>query len=67
MATNLAIDDDLLLEAQKLSGLKTKKDTVNMALKEFVNHRKQLEIIELFGVMEPDTDYNYKKARQKDG
>jgi Arc/MetJ family transcription regulator len=67
MPTNLAIDDDLLLEAQKISGLKTKKDTVNMALREFVNHRKQLEIIELFGVMEPDADYDYKNARQQDG
>ncbi len=67
MATNLAIDDDLLLEALRLSGLKTKKDTVNTALREFVNHRKQLEIIQLFGVMEPDADYDYKHSRKKDG
>lgn len=67
MATNLAIDDDLLVEAQQIGGLKTKKDTVNKALREFVNRRKQLEIIELFGVMEPDADYDYKKARDKDG
>ena len=66
MATNLAIDDNLLIEAQQLGGLKTKKDTVNKALKEFVDRRKQLEIIELFGVMEPDADYDCKKARQKD-
>lgn len=66
MATNLAIDDELLIEAQKISGLKTKKDTVNYALREFVNRRKQLEIIDFFGVMEPDADYDYKKARQKD-
>jgi hypothetical protein len=65
MATNLAIDGDLLVEAQQLSGLKTKKDTVNKALKEFVDRRKQLEIIDLFGVMEPDADYDYKKLRQK--
>ncbi|HEB63396.1 MAG TPA: type II toxin-antitoxin system VapB family antitoxin [Gammaproteobacteria bacterium] len=41
MATNLAIDDKLLEEALSLSGLKTKKDTVNYVLKEFVNRRKQ--------------------------
>ncbi len=63
MATNLAIDDKLLEEALLLSGLKTKKDTVNYALKEFVNRRKQLEIIELFGKLDPDADYDYKKAR----
>ena len=64
MATNLAIDDKLLQEALLISGLKTKKDTVNHALKEFVNRRKQLEIISLFGKFEPDADYDYKKARE---
>jgi len=64
MATNLAIDDNLLQEALLISGLKTKKDTVNYALKEFINRRKQLEIIALFGKLEPDVDYDYKKARE---
>lgn len=63
MATNLAIDQYLLRDALEVSGLKTKKDTVNMALKEFVNKRKQLEILDLFGKMDPDADYNYKKGR----
>ncbi len=63
MATNLAIDDNLLHEALKISGLRTKKDTVNLALKEFVDKRKQLEIIDLFGKMDPDPDYDYKKGR----
>lgn len=64
MATNLAIDDQLLKEALVVSGLKTKKDTVNIALKEFVNRRKQQEILELFGQLDPDPDYNYKKGRE---
>lgn len=63
MATNLAINDSLLLEALEISGLKTKKDTVNLALKEFVDRRKQLEIISLFGKMDPDQDYDYKQGR----
>lgn len=63
MATNLAIDNQLLNEALQISGLKTKKDTVNIALKEFVNRRKQLAIIELFGKLDPDQDYDYKKGR----
>ena len=65
MATNLAIDDALLHEALELSGLKTKKETVNLALKEFVNRRKQSEILEIFGKMDPDTDYDYKKWRKR--
>jgi len=64
MATNLAIDDQLLNEALALSGLKTKKDTVNIALKEFVNRRKQQEILALFGTLDPDPDYDYKKGRE---
>ncbi|MBA4368453.1 MAG: DUF2191 domain-containing protein [Desulfobacterium sp.] len=65
MATNLAIDNNLLNEALEVSGLKTKKDTVNLALKEFVNRRKQLEIINMFRKMDPDPDYDYKKGRNR--
>jgi Arc/MetJ family transcription regulator len=65
MATNLAIDSELLRKALEISGLKTKKDTVNMALKEFVNSRKQLEILEIFGKMDPDPNYNYKEGRSR--
>ena len=65
MATNLAINEELLREALEVSGLKTKKDTVNLALKEFVNRHKQLEILNLFGKMDPDPDYDYKKGRMR--
>ena len=65
MPTNLAIDDRLLQEALEISGLKTKKDTVNLALKEFVNRRKQMEILDLFGTMDPDPEYDYKKGRYR--
>jgi Arc/MetJ family transcription regulator len=65
MATNLAIDDSLLVEAQGISGLKTKKDTVNLALKEFIQRRKQAEIIGLFGNIEYVEHYNYKKMRSR--
>ena len=63
MSTNLAIDPELLQKAFEVSGLKTKKDTVNLALKELINRQKQLEIIDLFGKMDPDPDYDYKKGR----
>ncbi len=65
MATNLAIDDKLLEEALALGHFKTKKETVNTALKEFVEKRKQLEIIELFGTIDFDENYDYKKARSR--
>jgi len=65
MATNLAIDPELLQKALEVSGLKTKKETVNLALKELINRHKQSEIIDLFGKMNPDIDYNYKKGRTR--
>lgn len=65
MATNLAIDDALLEEAKKLGNLKTKKDTVNAALIEFISKRKQHLVLELFGEIDFDPAYNYKKARKR--
>ena len=64
MATNLAIDSDLLEEALQIGGFTTKKDTVNQALTEFVQRRKQREITKLFGTLPCDEDYNYKKGRK---
>ena len=65
MPTNLAIDDSLLIAAQTISGLKTKKETVNLALKEFIQRRKQDEIISLFNKIEYEKDYDYKKMRNR--
>ena len=65
MPTNLAIDESLLSEAQKVGGLKTKKATVNQALSEFIQKRKQLETLKLFGKIDFDPSYDYKKERQR--
>lgn len=65
MPTNLAIDDDLLAQAQKLGGFRTKRETVNEALQQFVKHQKQLEIIGLFGTIDFDPTYDYKKQRRR--
>jgi Arc/MetJ family transcription regulator len=65
MPTNLNIDDALLEEALKLSGKKTKRDTVNAALAEFVSRRKQRRILDLFGKLEWDPRFDYKKERAR--
>jgi len=65
MATNLAIDEKLLCEALRIGGLKTKKDTVNEALKEYVLRRRQGEIVELFGGISYAEDYDHKKLRTR--
>ena len=66
MATNLAIEDRLIDEAKRLGNHKTKKEAVTVALDEYIRRRKQLEIIGLFGTIEYDPDYDYKKMRQLD-
>ena len=63
MITNLAIDDDLINEALTVGHFKSKEDTVIRALKEFISRRKQLEIVDLFGQFDPDSDYDYKQGR----
>ena len=65
MATNLAIDDKLIEEAQKVGGHKTKKDAVNTALAEYIRHRNQLEILKLSGTIDYDPNYDYKAARKR--
>jgi hypothetical protein len=64
MATNLNINQQLLEEALKVGGLKTKRQTVDSALQEFIDRRKQKDIIELFGNVVYEPDYDYKNERK---
>lgn len=66
MATNLHIDQKLLSEAMKLGGKKTKRETVDEALKEYVRYRKQLKIFELAGKIDFDPSFDYKEYRRRD-
>jgi hypothetical protein len=63
MATNLYLDPELLDKALAVSGEKTKKAAVTKALREFISRREQKRILELFGTLEWDETYNYKKER----
>ena len=65
MPTNLLLDDSLIKQAVKVGHHKTKKEAVNTALSEYVLHKKQQEIIELFGSIDFDPNYDYKKARNR--
>ncbi|MBN1898496.1 MAG: type II toxin-antitoxin system VapB family antitoxin [Spirochaetes bacterium] len=64
MATNLAIDDSLIIEAKKLGHHRTKKETVNQALKNYIRYMKKLNAIDIFGKIEFDPEYDYKKSRK---
>jgi Arc/MetJ family transcription regulator len=63
MRTNIVLDDSLVKQALRLSRVKTKKEVVNQALKEFVENRKRLNLMDLFGKIEFAANYNYKALR----
>ncbi len=63
MRTNIVLDDDLVKEAFRLTPLKTKRELVDLALREFVAARKRRDLRELFGKVKLDPSYDYKKAR----
>ncbi len=66
MATNLALDDKLIDEARHVGGHITKKEAVTAALREYIQRRKQMEILRHFGTVDFDPAYDYKKARRLD-
>jgi hypothetical protein len=65
MPTNLAIDDELLAEAQQVGGHRTKKDTVNEALREYIQRRRQAKVVDLFGKIDFESAYDYKRQRRR--
>jgi Arc/MetJ family transcription regulator len=66
MATNLSIDPDLIEQALKVSGERTKKAAVTKALKEFIARRQQKRLLDLMGKLEWEPSYDYKRERTRD-
>lgn len=65
MATNLAISPELLNQALELGGYRTKKETVTVALQEFIAKRQQARIVEMFGTIDWDDSFDYKHERRE--
>jgi hypothetical protein len=65
MPTNLAIDDRLIAEAQKVGHHRTKKEAVTAALDEYIRKRKKLDVLEMFGKIDYDEGYDYKLERDR--
>ena len=63
MLTHLAIEDSLVEEACQLSGRLTANEVATLALHEYVQRRKQLKLLDFFGTVEYDDDYDYKAQR----
>jgi hypothetical protein len=54
-----------LAEAQQVGGHRTKKDTVNQALREYIQRRRQVKVVDLFGKIDFDPSYDHKKQRRR--
>ncbi len=70
MATNLALDDQLIEDARRAGSHKSKKEAVTVALEEYVRKRQQMRILEAFGSFPVDSNsvdpaYDYKRERQR--
>ena len=65
MATNLDLDPALIDEAVAVGGRRTKKEAVTEALREYIDRRRQKRITALFGAIDFDPKYNYKKQRRR--
>jgi Arc/MetJ family transcription regulator len=65
MATNLSLDPELIEQAVKVGGERTKKAAVTRALEEYIARRKQKHLLELMGKLEWDGSFDYKVERSR--
>ncbi len=65
MATNLSLDPELIEQAVKVGGERTKKAAVTRALEEYIARRKQKHLLELIGKLEWDESFDYKVERAR--
>jgi Arc/MetJ family transcription regulator len=65
MATNLSLDPELIEQAVKVGGERTKKAAVTRALEEYIARRKQKHLLELVGKLEWDESFDYKVERSR--
>ena len=63
MRTNVVLDENLIQEALRISGAKTKKSVIHRALEEFIQNHKRMDLRELKGKIRFKEGYNYKKLR----
>lgn len=65
MRTNIDIDNNLIKKAKTLSNIKTKKEIIHLALKEFIKSKERLNLMDLIGKIKFADGYDYKKLRNE--
>ena len=63
MRTNLVIDDKLVEQAFKYTNVKTKRDLVDLVLREFIINHQKRDVRELRGAIKIASNYDHKKLR----
>ena len=64
MPENLNIDEKLIEEARSVGKHKTKEATITEALEEYILRRKQISVLNFWGKIDYDSNYDYKRQRQ---
>jgi Arc/MetJ family transcription regulator len=65
--TQIDIDEEALAEAMRLSGAKTKKDTVNLALRDFTARHRRIEALEHYAALAAGWDFEEWERRRAAG
>lgn len=65
--TQIDLDEDALAEAMRLAGLKTKKETVNLALREYTARHRRIEALEHYATLASGWDYQGWEQRRAEG
>lgn len=64
MRTNVVLNDELVEEAKRLTGVRTKREVIELALVELVRRRKRKNLTELAGQVELVDDFDHKALRE---
>jgi Arc/MetJ family transcription regulator len=67
MRTNIVLDDKLVEEAFHFANVSTKRELVDLALREFIENHRRANLLQLRGKVKLAADYDYKKARTRNG
>ncbi len=64
MRTNVVLDDKLIEEAFALTGLRTKRELIDLALRELIRQRRKRDLTELAGQVRLRDDFDHKALRR---
>jgi Arc/MetJ family transcription regulator len=63
MRTNIVLDETLVQEATALTGVRTKRELIDLALRELIRSRRKKDLFELAGKIQFADDYDHKALR----